>query len=530
VLEGDIMKSCFDFATSYSGYAGKSYISFSVPDDEEIVQYQTEMLAKNHIDFLLPLSVQRFNDNWKLSYEITSKIPLEKVLERKSFKYKEFESIIEQMGKLSMKLRDYLLDVSSVIFDKSFIYCDPGDLSLYFIYFPVKAGNLNTASMKDFLQKLIFEDIRLLDDSSGNLLKRLLDVLKSETFNPEQLLKCFGFEIPENPDCINRTGNEKYAADVIPDQSYNAVGTKKDQEKREETVPKAKAYYQKNSPVKQEKDKSFSTARYPVKSCIIAVVANMFLVASLIIVLISKASSRNFTGTLLGLMLIGFAGNYFIITRLFSGNNQTQNEEQRKNNVVPHNRRFSNENADEDIILPKRVPVNAKVWLNPELKADHVTGTEQLQSGILMSKHKTMECDESGLTENKLSISPVMENSTKSNHTMTIQDKTVVLGYSAGDVPYLQSHSCPTERIRITKESMLLGRLSDSVDYTINNKAVGKIHAEIVKKGDSYYIMDLNSVNGTYVNNERITCSTEIKLKNGDIITLANETYTFVIN
>lgn len=44
--------------------------------------------------------------------------------------------------------------------------------------------------MREFLQKLIVEDIQLQDDSSGNLLKRLLDTLKTDTFTPEQFLSC----------------------------------------------------------------------------------------------------------------------------------------------------------------------------------------------------------------------------------------------------------------------------------------------------------------------------------------------------
>ncbi|WP_252891822.1 DUF6382 domain-containing protein [Thermoclostridium stercorarium] len=170
---------------TYAGFGGKSYITFTVSEKEELICYQVEMLAKNRIDFLLPLSVQRLNNNWKLSYDITSKIPLGKVLERKCLKYGEFASILKQIGKLSAKLKDYLLDISSVIFNNSYIYCDPSDLSLYFMYFPVKNADFSSDTIKDFLQNLIL-NIRLTEDSSGSILKRLLDVLKSETFT----LKC----------------------------------------------------------------------------------------------------------------------------------------------------------------------------------------------------------------------------------------------------------------------------------------------------------------------------------------------------
>jgi len=529
-MKGGYMKSYCDFTASYTGFGGKSYISFTVAAEEEIVQYQAEMLAKNQIDFLLPLSVQRLNDNWKLSYEITSKIPLGKILERKSLKYEEFENIIKQIGRLSLKLKDYLLDIYSVVFDKSYIYCDPGDMSLYFIYFPVKTGSQDSSLMKKFLQKLIFEDIRLQDDSSGSLLKRLLDVLKSEMFTPEHLLNCLSSKQPENGDSINQSGIESYTVDKVFASPNKAISIKQDQEKTGEWVPKATPFFQEMAADKYEKSKKTIDTKYPLKSYIIAGIANMLLFVMLIYILFSKTGSRNIISTLSGLILIGFAINYFIYTRLFSENVQNQTEEAGKPVKTAYAGQITVEDTEEDIILPNRVPLYAKTWLNPDLKAVN----ERIGTDLVHRDNNSNEKETSGPEEPVLPERNDSENMSlpviKLCDEKTIQDRTIILGYPSGNLPYLQSHSCPTERITIMKDSMLLGRLSDSVDYTIKNKAVGKIHAEIIKKEDSYYIIDLNSVNGTYINNERIACSTAVRLRNGDIVTLANESYTFVMN
>ena len=45
------MESLHDFTTTYAGFNGKSYLSFSIPAQEELVEYQIEMLTKNRIDF-----------------------------------------------------------------------------------------------------------------------------------------------------------------------------------------------------------------------------------------------------------------------------------------------------------------------------------------------------------------------------------------------------------------------------------------------------------------------------------------------
>ena len=206
---------------------------------------------------------------------------------------------------------------------------------------------------------------------------------------------------------------------------------------------------------------------------------------------------------MLGLALIGSAINYFLVTRLFSEDKRTTDKEEiSKPAEGSAFKRFANEAVEEDIILPKRRPVCIE-------RKD--TENRAFRDGYEYQNKETEPIEP--VLPSDSTPEDFSEGSIRLYNAPVIQDKTVILGFAAGNMPYLQSHSHPNEKINIAKDSMLLGRLSDSVDYAIQNKAVGKIHAEIVKREDSYYIIDLNSVNGTYVNNERITCSTEVKLK-----------------
>lgn len=84
------------------------------------------------------------------------------------------------------------------------------------------------------------------------------------------------------------------------------------------------------------------------------------------------------------------------------------------------------------------------------------------------------------------------------------------------------------ERIALDKESFVIGRIKSQVDYISRNSAVGKVHAEIINKNGQYFIKDLNSRNGTYINGERIDSNVEYVIKNNDRVALANSEYQFL--
>jgi len=57
------------------------------------------------------------------------------------------------------------------------------------------------------------------------------------------------------------------------------------------------------------------------------------------------------------------------------------------------------------------------------------------------------------------------------------------------------------------------GRHPES-DIFLDDVTVSRRHAEIVREGDQYLVRDVGSLNGTYVNRERI--EDQARLNNGD--------------
>jgi EAL domain-containing protein (putative c-di-GMP-specific phosphodiesterase class I) len=68
-----------------------------------------------------------------------------------------------------------------------------------------------------------------------------------------------------------------------------------------------------------------------------------------------------------------------------------------------------------------------------------------------------------------------------------------------------------------------IGR-SKTANWTVYATKVSKEHAEIFQEGDRFFIRDLGSTNGTFVNGRRIDCG---PLQHGDIVHLAHKEFRF---
>ena len=87
------------------------------------------------------------------------------------------------------------------------------------------------------------------------------------------------------------------------------------------------------------------------------------------------------------------------------------------------------------------------------------------------------------------------------------------------------------ERINIDKPIFRIGKDKHNADYKItNNPAVSRKHAEIIKKNNEYFILDVGSTNHTFINGDRIEEKKEIPLEDGDIIKLGNEEFKIFFN
>ena len=84
--------------------------------------------------------------------------------------------------------------------------------------------------------------------------------------------------------------------------------------------------------------------------------------------------------------------------------------------------------------------------------------------------------------------------------------------------------------IPITYYPFVLGREEKSVDSVIAAAGIDRVHAEILCEGNELYVMDEESEQGTYHNDERLVPWHKKRLQDGDILRLAEAEYVVEIS
>lgn len=84
------------------------------------------------------------------------------------------------------------------------------------------------------------------------------------------------------------------------------------------------------------------------------------------------------------------------------------------------------------------------------------------------------------------------------------------------------------DRIDINKPVFRIGKEKSYVDYFIgDNNTISRLHADIISRGNRYYLKDNNSTNHSYINGSMVQGNQEAELFDGAVVTLSNEDFEF---
>ena len=130
----------------------KTYLIIS--SDESICEetYETEMLLKNNLQMFLPLHVLRIDGRSQLFYDVSAKQTLKACAQRVKLNASTIQNLFQSIENLEKEVRDYMLDMESVILNLDHVYTKEG--RFYFCYCPWEKKEVMT-SFRELLEEIL---------------------------------------------------------------------------------------------------------------------------------------------------------------------------------------------------------------------------------------------------------------------------------------------------------------------------------------------------------------------------------------
>lgn len=504
----------------YETLGNSSYLVIDFESGEDIVNYQMQMLINNDIKNIVKANKQQKNNNIQIYYNITSRISLEQALQRNKISKKGLINIIEGAVVALADCEEYRLPSAGVLFDKRYVFVKPGSFEPSFVYVPTSNENVGVESLKKLILDLIVSS--KVEVTNDNFMQVLLETLNNPAVGADEIEKlCIRYKSDE-------AANGKQPADesVKPIRSIRTEtvqpGTSIPQAETADvpqTLPnsvqppiisdasvKEKG---KSDNAKEKKEKSESTNKnkfFLLQIAFVAVLVALFLSGIL------NDENGNMNYTYLAGVFIALAGIDFVVCREMFVNKKdaTDNNKEIKNKVktVPSISR-------KEVPIKNNVPVRENVPVAPVMPVQPV---QPIQKPPEQPQY---------IPNQPVYTPPQTVNMEYQDADLENCDTDVLI---ADDGAYLEFfENGLVTKIRLDKESVVVGKLSSQCDFAINNSKVSKMHAEFISRDSMYFVKDYNSTNGTYINgsSERIQSNVEYPINNGDRITLANVDLTF---
>ncbi|MGN0318779.1 MAG: DUF6382 domain-containing protein [Lachnospira sp.] len=436
--------------------------------------YQIKMIQKNNPDHILKIMTLSVDGKNYFEYDITSKQQFSSVYDYNKLTIEDVKSVCVNISELVRTVDAYMLDLDKVLLKPSNIYMNIVSKKMYFIYFPEVEDNDFRTSLKDLFEYILEH----FDHTTGkeNVVK-LYDIYQRiilqdyDLYNLMKLFKNSSEELCESSVISSEYGGEADRSDkhIFDDKEDNTRVGKKPIKKEISTVI--------SEPVKS--DIELKTVKGNIWNVmgIISLLSGAVGIMFPGIVGIKLSFSICVVCMVVGILFIGIAIDHKM--KKSAGNTKT---------ITRTSQKCCQILEEEDSFREINTDVNSEANHETDKKAhaqdNNYSETQLLTDFIAKEEHKRIRIkrlDETDSTDSKV--------------------------------------------LKIEKFPYVFGNMDGMVDFVIKSPVVSRIHARIIRgqeEEESFYLEDMNSLNGSFINDERVLTHTKKELHNGDIMRLSN--------
>ncbi len=560
-------------------YERNNGVNYAVIDTKEEWKceddYEVKMLMLNTPEYFLHITMNYIDEKNSIYYDISSKQQLSKLFEYGKVTMEDVKSLFDNISRMVRVVDEYMLNLDRVILNPQDIYVSLSDKKYSFMYSPV-------AGEKDFYDKMrsLFEYILERFDHSvkkSSLVKfyEIYQRILVRDYTPDKLMEFFddeneGIHIINEEDLTDGRADNAYGEDNAygRDRAYgedNANGKNNDYVEdinyagnnnyaknktyiRNNNRVKGKAYTKDNDSIidkiydrndnynnnnnfegtviKDVMPEIINTDKPDKRSkkttFIIKAVATV-LVLNAIVSMFFKSYAVIKIGTTASIIciIVGLAIFYItdkaakVIGELINEDKVTEDE------LIPYRLHNYGNKTENGIAEDKASEAQVNTGLDNEYGKQKDNNE---YDNIVMAKVIDEEEEQPAQYGNTMLLSDYLNMLKDNKLTLKITD-------TDSEIPlYVKKadgYEAVTEKLEPDNYPCTIGSLEESSDIYIASPIISKMHACIIKDEDKFYIEDMNSTNGTFINGERIAMHNKMCLSDGDALRIAS--YEFVV-
>lgn len=466
--------------------------------------YHLRMAEQNEIQGLLSFHSGKRDGKLYLHYEITSKQSIENLYARNSLNCQDILFLLNGISDTLEGLQKYLLSPEHLLFDPQFIFVSPDKSKVFLCYLPGKNECPITGLAEFILKRLNHEDLqavalgyqfyqKALEDnfSLQQTIKEILLDGEKGLYEPQRRKTEQNLDLghPDEKGIENRNKNSKeYAREYVKEYAKEGYWKEKSSEHgdsegyggdskkqyrwQEEDDWDAETEYEVTHKVRKKKSRCKTAADWLFERVHpMVILSSLFLIIVVEIVFFLNWISLTEAGGIF----------FFIISVELLINKFWKSRKEKKH------QKWWEEEPDEEY-----QKLQQEVYQETEIQEEASKEIEEMEE----TRYLIQDAAPEGLRLVCLNGQPGAANKRE-----------------------------PYPDIVIGKTPLYVGKKTGGADIILDAPTVSRMHARLEMTKEKYYVKDLNSKNGTFVNGERLMPQEQCEIREGDRIAFAEVLY-----
>jgi len=496
-----------------------NYMVIAECEDSNIEPYCIKLLEHQSIDGLLPMEQKQMDNKSLYYYDITAKQSMINLLDKTVLSCDKVKLLFARILDTMERAYEYLLPEDDFILSPEYIYLDVTSNIPFLCFF--SGYHKSIKEQMNLLIEYLMNKVDYNDKNAVLLVYQLYAASREEGFTFDHLLEVLKKQI-QTP-----LENRNHRKDIICPENMLGGDYQREEDKKKENKPPTPLKINQENHAKKDNNMSVMMEKiegeeeiscYPMKSylytgfCITGGIFITILGFSTGL-LYNTFGNRVDYSKLFAMILIIFCVDGYLLKKVWD----------KKNKITKMI-------AKQEYIDPRQQNFNKGATIAREAITED---REKVSFHRCNDKVSPLNKDQhSAPTQPKINVQTMRSDITYSDEINKQEDNPTCLlneSFEKTGLVLKPLQEANYQTIHLSDFPFFIGKLKENVDYCLEKDVVSRFHAKITKEQEQYFITDLNSKNGTFVNQEALQTYQKREIKMGDEVAFANIKYLFML-